>query len=75
MDKKEARKKLKLDEDLFIVFNGNRNQFRKRIDITCEAFAKFAVGKPEARMYLHMGMKDQGWDIMPLFSREMQSRD
>ena len=43
VEKKEARKKLKLADDLFIVFNGNRNQFRKRIDITCEAFAKFAV--------------------------------
>ena len=61
-------------DDLFRVFNGNRNQFRKRIDITCEAFAKFAVDKPEARMYLHMGLKDQGWDIMPLFSREMRKQ-
>jgi len=74
MDKKEARKKLKLDEDLFIVFNGNRNQFRKRLDITCDAFAQFAVGKPETRLYLHMGLKDQGWDIMPLFSREMRKQ-
>ena len=24
--------------------------------------------------YLHMGLKDQGWDIMPLFSREMRKR-
>ena len=28
VDKKEARKKLNLPEDIFIVFNGNRNQFR-----------------------------------------------
>jgi glycosyltransferase involved in cell wall biosynthesis len=60
-----------LDEDLFIVFNGNRNQFRKRIDITIKAFAQFAVDKPEARLYLHMGMKDQGWDVMGVFGREM----
>ena len=70
-DKKEARRKLGLDEDLFIVFNGNRNQFRKRIDITIKAFAQFAVDKPEARLYLHMGMKDQGWDVMGVFGREM----
>ena len=70
-DKKEARRKLGLDEDLFIVFNGNRNQFRKRIDITIQAFAQFAVDKPEARLYLHMGMKDQGWDVMGVFGREM----
>ena len=70
-DKIEARKKLGLKEDLFIVFNGNRNQFRKRIDITIKAFAQFAVDKPEAQLYLHMGLKDQGWDLMPLFAREM----
>lgn len=72
MDKSEARKKLSLSDDTFIVFNGNRNQFRKRIDITIAAFAKFAVGKPEAQLYLHMGLKDQGWDVMSLFAREMQ---
>lgn len=72
MDKAEARKQLSLSDDIFIVFNGNRNQFRKRIDITIAAFAKFAVDKPDAQLYLHMGLKDQGWDVMPLFAREMQ---
>ncbi len=71
MDKAEARRKLGLKEDLFIVFNGNRNQFRKRIDITIQAFAQFAVDKPEAQLYLHMGLKDQGWDVMGVFAREM----
>lgn len=70
-DKLEARKELGLEPDDFIVFNGNRNQFRKRIDITVSGFAKFAVGRPNAKLYLHMGLKDQGWDIMPLFAREM----
>jgi len=71
-DKAEARKRLGLSDDIFIVFNGNRNQFRKRIDITIEAFAKFAKDKPDTQLYLHMGLKDQGWDIMPLFARAMQ---
>lgn len=71
MDKKEARKRLNLKDDIFIVFNGNRNQFRKRLDITIAAFAKFAVDKPDAQLYLHMGLKDQGWDLMSLFAREM----
>jgi len=71
MDKKEAKRKLNLKENLFIVLNGNRNQFRKRIDITVDAFAKFAVGRPDTQLYLHMGMKDQGWDIMSLFARAM----
>ncbi len=73
-DKKEARKKLGIKEDIFIVFNGNRNQFRKRIDLTISAFAKFAVDKPDTQLYLHMGLKDMGWDIMPLFAREMQKQ-
>jgi glycosyltransferase involved in cell wall biosynthesis len=73
-DKAEARKKLGLKEDAFIVFNGNRNQFRKRIDITIDAFADFAVDKPDAHLYLHMGTKDQGWDVMAVFAREMQKR-
>jgi glycosyltransferase involved in cell wall biosynthesis len=60
-----------LNPDDFIVFNGNRNQFRKRIDITIKAFAEFAVGRPDAKLYLHMGMRDQGWDVMGLFAREM----
>ena len=72
VDKKEARKKLNLKEDIFIVFNGNRNQFRKRIDITIAAFAKFAKDKPDTQLYLHMGKKDQGWDIMHIFDREMK---
>lgn len=72
IDRAEARKKLNLSEDIFVVFNGNRNQFRKRIDITIAAFAKFAVDKPDTQLYLHMGMKDQGWDLMPVFAREMQ---
>jgi glycosyltransferase involved in cell wall biosynthesis len=70
-DKKKAREQLGLNPDDFIVFNGNRNQFRKRIDITISAFAKFAVDRPDAKLYLHMGLKDQGWDVMPLFGREM----
>lgn len=74
MDKAEARKRLNLSEDSFIVFNGNRNQFRKRLDITATAFAKFAKDKPDAMLYLHMGLKDQGWDLMPLFAREMSKQ-
>lgn len=71
MDQGEARERLGLKKDIFIVLNGNRNQFRKRMDITIAAFAKFAVGRPDAQLYMHMGLKDQGWDLMPLFAREM----
>ncbi len=74
MDRKEARQRLGIDPDKFVVFNGNRNQFRKRHDLTIKAFAKFAKDKPDAQLYLHCGMKDQGWDILPLFSREMNKQ-
>jgi glycosyltransferase involved in cell wall biosynthesis len=75
MDKKEARASLGLPEDKFIVLNANRNQPRKRIDLTVKAFAEFAVNKPDAMLYLHMGAKDMGWDVMPLFKHEMQRRN
>jgi glycosyltransferase involved in cell wall biosynthesis len=75
MDKAEARKRLNLKDDIFIVFNGNRNQFRKRIDITIAGFAKFAVDKPDAQLYLHMGLKDQWWKILEIFGREMRKNN
>jgi len=71
MDKAEARKKLGLPEDIFIVLNANRNQFRKRQDITITGFSKFAAGRDDTRLYMHCGLKDQGWDLMQLFGREM----
>jgi D-inositol-3-phosphate glycosyltransferase len=69
LDKQECRKALGVPEDAFIVFNGNRNQPRKRIDLTIKGFIKFALDKPDARLWLHMGQKDMGWDIVPLFKR------
>jgi D-inositol-3-phosphate glycosyltransferase len=69
MDKAECRKEFGIPEDAFIVFNGNRNQPRKRIDLTIKAFVHFAMDKPDARLWLNMGQKDMGWDIVPLFKR------
>ncbi len=54
-------------EDSFIVLNGNRNQPRKRIDLTIAGFARFAQGKPEnVLLYLHMGVEDAGWNVLRL---------
>lgn len=54
----------------FIALNANRNQPRKRIDITLRAFAEFAKDKPQnVKLYLHMGTKDMGWDIIRLATR------
>src|SRR5437868_10234742 len=56
--------------DSFIVLNGNRNQPRKRIDITIKGFALFAADKQEnVKLYLHMGTEDKGWDILALTKR------
>ena len=69
MDKAECRKKLGVPEDVFIVFNGNRNQPRKRIDLTIKAFIRFAKDRDDARLWMNMGQKDMGWDLIPLFKR------
>jgi glycosyltransferase involved in cell wall biosynthesis len=65
----KCRKELGVPEDVFIVFNGNRNQPRKRIDLTIKGFVEFAKDKPDARLWLNMGAKDMGWEIIPLFKR------
>jgi glycosyltransferase involved in cell wall biosynthesis len=66
----EARRRLFPDQPelarAFIVLNGNRNQRRKRVDLTMRGFALFARDRPDARLYLHMGMLDLGWDVPSL---------
>jgi len=69
IEKSKCRKALGVPEDVFIVFNGNRNQPRKRIDLTIKGFIDFALDKPDARLWLNMGQNDMGWDIVPLFKR------
>jgi D-inositol-3-phosphate glycosyltransferase len=57
-------------KDAFIVLNANRNQPRKRIDITIKGFALFAENKPKnVLLYLHMGLEDAGWDLQRLSQR------
>ncbi len=56
--------------DSFIVLNANRNQPRKRIEITMQGFALFAENKPDnVKLYLHMGAEDMGWNLMSLARR------
>lgn len=51
--------------DGFWVLNANRNQPRKRLDLTLEGFARFAADKPDdVRLYLHTGMQEIGVDIL-----------
>ena len=70
-DKTQARKNLGLPEDKFIVLNANRNQPRKRIDLTIEAFVEFSKGRPDTMLYLHMSAKDLGWDVIGMFRQAM----
>lgn len=58
----------------FVVLNANRNVPRKKIDRTMSAFAEFAAGKPDAYLYLHMGMSDNGIDV-PAQARELGITD
>jgi glycosyltransferase involved in cell wall biosynthesis len=45
-----------LGDQGFVVLNANKNEPRKRIDITLAGFARFARDKPgNVRLYLHMG--------------------
>jgi len=54
----------------FVVLNANRNQPRKRIDVTIKGFSLFAKDKPDnVKLYLHMGVDDIGWNIIHLSER------
>jgi len=71
-----AKRQLKLfnNEDCegsFVVLNSNRNQPRKRIDLTIKGFAAFAKDNkpPNVKLYLNMGIEDCGWNILKLSER------
>jgi glycosyltransferase involved in cell wall biosynthesis len=48
----------------FIILNANRNQPRKRIDLSLWAFKEFQKDKPDTKIYMHMGTLDLGVDII-----------
>jgi glycosyltransferase involved in cell wall biosynthesis len=64
----DARRRLGWDlgPDAFVVLNANRNIRRKRVEATMEGFASFSRGRPDAWLYLHMGMRDLGCDVAAL---------
>lgn len=56
--------------DSFIVLNANRNQPRKKLNLTIEGFAKFARNKPKnVKIYMHCGIKDASIDVDKLAYR------
>jgi len=71
VDMAEARGNMVgLTPDDFLVLNANRNQPRKRIDLTIKGFAKFAEDKPDdVKLYCHMGVEDMGWHVIKMCER------
>lgn len=53
----------------FIVLNANRNQPRKRLDITMEGFSIFAENKEDVFLYMHCNNIDHSMDIKKLGKR------
>ncbi len=57
-------------KDLFIVLNANRNQPRKRLDVTIAGFSLFAQDKPDnVKLYMHCGVQDSHVDIIKQMKR------
>ncbi len=56
---------LKVPSNAFIVGNVNRNQPRKRLDLTIQIFAAWIRQRriPNAHLLLHCAQKDIGWDL------------
>ena len=58
------RPKPKELENLFVIGNFNRNQPRKQPVRCMEAFARFAVDKPDVRLHMQMDWNDEfGWPL------------
>ncbi len=66
-DRNESRKalKLRIPENAFIVGNLNRNQPRKRLDVTIQIFADWVKkhNVSDAFLLLHCAKQDSGWDL------------
>lgn len=57
------------NDDKFVITNVNRNQRRKDIPRTIQAFKEFKKQVPNSILYLHMAAKDhQGWDLKEVCS-------
>lgn len=63
--KLEARRKLNIDEDAFVVLSMGVNQLRKQFNMVIEAFKHFRKGKEDkAILYLHtQQVTNYGWDL------------
>jgi D-inositol-3-phosphate glycosyltransferase len=55
--------------DSFVFLSANRNQPRKKLDITMEAFKLFAEGKQDVLLHMHCGARDAHIDVPKLSIR------
>ena len=71
-NRRDAKIQLFRNEDAgnnFIFLNANRNQPRKRLDTTMEAFKLFAEGRDNVKLYMHAGVVDAHINIVKLAKR------
>lgn len=69
INKAVVRSQMHIPPDSFVVLNNNRNQPRKRIDLTIAYFAEWVRRydlPPSVRLYYHGALKDVGYDIVQL---------
>ena len=68
MDRAEARSRLlpDLPPGAFVVGNVNRNQPRKRLDLTIQYFAEWVRRGGDGYLYLHCLREDIGWDLQEI---------
>lgn len=69
VDAKKALVGKEKNPESFIFLNANRNQPRKRLDITMEAFKLFAEGKDDVLLHMHCGVRDAHIDVAKLARR------
>ena len=54
----------------FVVLNANRNQSRKKLDVTMSGFALFAEDKPSnVKLYMHCGIEDSAINVIAMAER------
>jgi len=67
----EARRAIHLPQDTFIFLNLNRNQERKRPDLTVMGYVRFLAKNPTANALLFMAnVRDDTFDLAKIFDAE-----
>ena len=67
---KEMKRRIGIPENALVIGRVDRNQKRKMIPRTIEAFVKLKKDYPEAVLYLHMDKRDiEGWDLEYIVKR------